>query len=98
MVLPGGLSAHFDFSIPPLPSVNQNEEKLVKGISSPNNLNRAKLFSYDANMASSYRKSNYIAVIDDENQTLKSTNALKQIESKNLYPIKFLRYWIKTFT
>lgn len=43
-------------------------------------------------MASSYRKSNYIAVIDDENQTLKSTNALKQIESKSLYPIKFLRY------
>ncbi|MFT8882609.1 MAG: DUF1828 domain-containing protein [Liquorilactobacillus hordei] len=92
ITLPGGLSAHFDFSIPPLPTADEHDEKLIKGISSPNNINRAKLFSYDANMARKYRKSNYIALIDDVNNTIKSLSTLKQIESDSAYPITFVPY------
>jgi hypothetical protein len=80
-----GLTVHFDFSIPQ----KKDEEKLVRAISSPNNLNGAKLASYDINLASRTRKAKYIVLLNDKNKKITNTPALTAIADDSSYPFNF---------
>ncbi|XOV23434.1 DUF1828 domain-containing protein [Lacticaseibacillus paracasei] len=83
-----GLAVHFDFSIP-IPEGNQ---KLVRTISYPNNLNNMKIANYDINLASRTRKSRYVVVLNDIKRPLTNRPLLEKMADDSDYPFRLHSY------
>ncbi|WP_125703775.1 DUF1828 domain-containing protein [Lacticaseibacillus daqingensis] len=77
-----GLAVHFDFSIP-VPDGNQ---KLLRTISYPNNLNNMKIANYDINLASRTRKAKYIVILNDIKKALTNKPVLDAMVEDSDYP------------
>lgn len=77
-----GLAVHFDFSIP-IPDGNQ---KLLRTISYPNNLNNMKIANYDINLASRTRKAKYIVILNDIKKDLSNKPVLDAMAEDSGYP------------
>lgn len=77
-----GLAVHFDFSIP-IPDGNQ---KLLRTISYPNNLNNMKIANYDINLASRTRKAKYIVILNDIKKGLSNKPVLDAMAEDSEYP------------
>lgn len=84
----GGLNFHFDFSVP----VVGANEKLVRTIATPNNINQSKLMAYDVSLASKTRKAKYISILNDVRKPINNMNAIHTISDESNYPFQVIPF------
>lgn len=94
VVAPNGRSFIFDFMIP----TNRNGDKLVRVFHSPQYINSAKVYSWDAsyiNRSTINRPNKFIAVIDDQNAKANQVDEFSEIlnndEQVNIESIAFTK-------
>lgn len=90
ILVPGmaGLTFHYDFAIPG----TQGNEKLIRTIQTPNNLNGVKILTLDSDLASRTRKSKYIGILNDQIKPVRNRAAINGLEENSQSNVKFVTF------